>query len=317
MRVAIVGAGLAGLSCALELGRGGHTVTLFDKGRVPGGRLSTRIVSTRLGPVGFDHGAQYFTARDEAFRPEVDRWRRDGLVVPWPAAGEDAWVGVPGMNAPALAMARHCDVRASVRVERVWRDSAGWHLEIAAEEVGPYDALAVALPAEQAADLIGPVDAGMAVNAKATPSQPCWTVMAAFASRLPMVEDVLSVADPLAWAARNSAKPGRSDLEAWVLQATSDWTRRHIEDAPDRVVANLLKALTSLVGGTLPGTIATAAHRWRFARSGRLDHKVLWNVDLRLGMCGDWLLGPRVECAWLSGHRLARTMRTDLNLGTL
>lgn len=24
-----------------------------------------------------------------------------------------------------------------------------------------------------------------------------------------------------------------------------------------------------------------------------------------LGVCGDWLVGPRVECAWMSGKALA------------
>ncbi len=36
---------------------------------------------------------------------------------------------------------------------------------------------------------------------------------------------------------------------------------------------------------------------WTAARFG--------NAEIKLGACGDWLLGPRVEAAWLSGHRLA------------
>ncbi len=40
--VAIVGAGIAGLSCATALAAAGRRVVLFDKGRRPGGRLATR-----------------------------------------------------------------------------------------------------------------------------------------------------------------------------------------------------------------------------------------------------------------------------------
>ena len=58
MRVAIVGAGIAGLSCALRLQGGDHHVTLFDKGRGAGGRMSTRRVETPAGTAAFDHGAQ-------------------------------------------------------------------------------------------------------------------------------------------------------------------------------------------------------------------------------------------------------------------
>ena len=31
----------------------------------------------------------------------------------------------------------------------------------------------------------------------------------------------------------------------------------------------------------------------------------LWDPAARLGVCGDFLLGPRVEAAWLSGTHLA------------
>jgi hypothetical protein len=34
----------------------------------------------------------------------------------------------------------------------------------------------------------------------------------------------------------------------------------------------------------------------------------LWCAEKKLGACGDWLLGPRVECAWLSGRVLAQRM---------
>ena len=95
MRIAIVGAGIAGLSCAHALQADGNTVTVFDKGRGPGGRMATRRVDTALGTIAFDHGAQYFTARDPAFVQTVVRWSEESVAARWPAAGDDAWVGTP------------------------------------------------------------------------------------------------------------------------------------------------------------------------------------------------------------------------------
>ena len=77
--VAIVGAGMAGLSCAAALKTAGASITLFDKSRGPGGRMSTRRSAHRR----YDHGAQYFTARDPDFQAVVARWTADGLVAPW------------------------------------------------------------------------------------------------------------------------------------------------------------------------------------------------------------------------------------------
>ena len=123
-RVAVVGAGISGLTAASRLARGGCAVTVYETGRGPGGRTSTR----RAGPDGagwqFDHGAQYFSAKDPAFRAIVEEWRADGLVAEWAgtfgaldaATGtfvretlegtKERWVGTPSMNAVAKGLAR-------------------------------------------------------------------------------------------------------------------------------------------------------------------------------------------------------------------
>ena len=66
--VAIIGAGLAGLSCAQALVQAGYQVHVFDKSRGPSGRMSTRRAEDHAGPWQCDRGAQYFTARDATFR---------------------------------------------------------------------------------------------------------------------------------------------------------------------------------------------------------------------------------------------------------
>ncbi|MEO9491375.1 MAG: FAD-dependent oxidoreductase, partial [Marinomonas sp.] len=40
--IAVVGAGMAGLTCANELAKAGFAPVLFDKGRGPGGRMAAR-----------------------------------------------------------------------------------------------------------------------------------------------------------------------------------------------------------------------------------------------------------------------------------
>ena len=80
MRIGIVGAGMAGLACAEALTSAGHAVVVLDKGRGPGGRMSTRRLETPLGEVRFDHGAQYFTGRDPGFRARVAAWIAAGIA---------------------------------------------------------------------------------------------------------------------------------------------------------------------------------------------------------------------------------------------
>ncbi|WP_294535960.1 FAD-dependent oxidoreductase [uncultured Rhodoblastus sp.] len=310
MKIGIVGAGMAGLACAEGLAGQGHDVALFDKGRGPGGRMSTRRVPTLAGEASFDHGAQYFTVRDAAFRARVDDWLARGAVAPWPAAGEGAYVGVPAMNAPIRQMAEGQSARWATPVTRLERSSAGWRLVLGAGESIVVDIAVVATPAEQAAALLASVAPDFAGRAASAPSAPCWTAMLAFAETLPTAVDCLEggEADILGWAARNRSKPGRTGPEAWVLQAGPDWSRRHLEADAEWVALALSAAFSQWLGLALPATISRGAHRWRYARAGVESVEgsgALWDADRRLGLCGDWLVGARVEGAWMSGTLLA------------
>ena len=78
-RVAIVGAGIAGLSCATHLQAMGFEVEVFEKSRGPSGRMSTREGDGWTA----DHGAQYFTARDPLFKHELGSWIDKGVAARW------------------------------------------------------------------------------------------------------------------------------------------------------------------------------------------------------------------------------------------
>ena len=304
MRIGIIGAGMAGLSCAQALRRQGHDPVLFDKGRGPGGRMSTRRVDTPMGIAAFDHGAQYLTARNPAFVAQVAVWAQAGHVARWSPAGADGWVGTPGMSAPIHAMASECDVRWNTAIDAL-AHNGDWRI---ADE--RFDAAVIAVPAEQVAALVARHDRALADVARSAVSDPCWTVMVAFDGPVPIDHDRRTDFGVLASAVRNSAKPGRTGPETWVLQATADWSRTHLEDAPAAVEKALRAAFADHVDGELPGVIATSVHRWRYAKAGALNHGAVFNTDIGLGACGDWLSGPRIEAAWLSGQRLAKLIGT-------
>lgn len=318
MRIGIVGAGIAGLACAEGLTRQGHEVVVFDKGRGPGGRMSTRRLETPHGMAYFDHGAQYFTVRDDDFAAQVRVWAAQGVVADWPAAGSGAYVGVPAMNAPIRWLAGRHDVRFSALVSAVERRGDRWRVHVAEDGAHDVDLLVTAIPAEQTATLLARAAAGPAARARTAVSEPCWTAMAAFGHPVPVDADCRTGSQSgdavLGWAARNSAKPGRTGPESWIVQATPEWSRRHIDAGRDEVVPVLLTALSDDLGVDLPPRIGAAAHLWRYARCASGGGGEIVDHAGRLGVCGDWVIGPRVESAWVSGARLARRI-ADAGVG--
>ena len=104
---------------------------------------------------------------------------------------------------------------------------------------------------------------------------------------------------------------GRQGSECWVVQASPDWSREHLEQDADEVISMLLNELGEIIGCELTEVIHVAAHRWRFAKSGSAGEGALWDADTRVGACGDWLIGPRIEDAYLSGIELAEKVLAD------
>jgi predicted NAD/FAD-dependent oxidoreductase len=296
---------------------------VFDKARGVGGRTSVR----REGDLYFDHGAQYFTVRDEAFRQDVAAWMKAGVAQEWhgrivaietgqvrPSESQTRYVGVPAMNAIARRLADSLHVTTGTRVASMTRRCDRWFLrDDANRELGGFDALTVALPAAQAADLLaGPPD--LAGQVRECALEPCWAVMAAFETRVDLPFDGAFVHDsPLSWIARNSSKPGRPQPECWVLHASAAWSVEHLEDAAESVCDALLAALRDATGLKTVRPFHTAAHRWRYALPREpLSVGCLWDDATRVAVCGDWCQAGRIEGAYLSGlaaaERIAGTI---------
>ncbi|AOL95267.1 NAD(P)/FAD-dependent oxidoreductase [Porphyrobacter sp. LM 6] len=306
--ICIIGGGMAGLSAATALAPTGQRIIVLDKGRGPGGRMAARRVEIAGQQVSFDHGAQYFTARDPAFWAEVARWESAGVASRWSAAGDDAWVGTPGMNACVKAMAGGLDVRWGLRAERLVRESGRWRIETG-EESFTASTVLVAVPAEQAAVLLADAAPDLASLAGSIQSAPCWAVMAGFAARLPIADTFRPESGPVSWAARNSAKPGRSGTETWVIHASPARSRELI-DLPKEEAAQVLLADFFGATGAAPATpVHLDAHRWLYAQPvAHRGEGARFDAALGIGIAGDYLHSPRVEGAWLSGQALAQAV---------
>jgi predicted NAD/FAD-dependent oxidoreductase len=346
LRVAVIGAGMAGITCALTLARAGQHVTVFEKSRGYGGRMATR--QTPFG--GFDHGAQYFTVRDERFALALQATPE--TVVPWsansvrvldalgdvvsaqPPRREAHYVAAPGMNALVRGWAKPLidahHVRLNTRVQRISPDplhDGGWQLHTddpstpgVQQVVGGFDRVLMAVPHPQALALLQAsgldqgVGAGLA-QALAVPTvAPCWTLMLAFPQAMqpnlphlgPQWNAARSTHHRISWLAREGSKPRRDPIERWTVQASPAWSQEHINDTPERIIAKLRRAFTEVTHIHAEPTHAQA-HRWLYAQTQTpLGRPFVWEASAGLGLCGDWCLGHRVEDAFVSGLELAQ-----------
>ena len=327
------------MACARTLAQAGHTVTVFEKSRGAGGRMSTK--SSEFGD--FDHGAQYFTVRDARFEkalainPQgVRRWSANtvrildeaGRVVASSLPSKEAhWVATPGMSTLVKEWAKPLVAKGHVHFEtqvtRIQTDLLSpkrWQLQTE----GPgaltsvhsgFDAVVLAVPSVQAHALLlsSQIAKSLTREIAKVSVAPCWTLMLAFPQAAqpalahlgPQWNAARSTHHRIAWLARESSKPGRGAIERWTVQASPDWSTRHLEDDAERVKAKLLKAFTEVTGIRAQPPYAEV-HRWRYAQTTEpLGKSHLWDAKLGIGACGDWCLGHRVEDGFVSGLELA------------
>ncbi|MEM6471848.1 MAG: FAD-dependent oxidoreductase, partial [Planctomycetota bacterium] len=321
--VAIVGGGISGLIAARTLQDHGLQVSVFDKARGVGGRTSTRRIQLEDGKdIFFDHGAQYFAARDPRFCRYVQSWIHDGVVAPWlgklvnlDSAGKllseknasPRYVGTPGMNAIAKHLARDLDVRVSTRITKLQPISNDrWKLISESSDVGDFDLVLASCPATQTAELFAG-HTTISEQVRSVRMQPCWTLMLAGDAFAELPFDGAFVQDsPLGWIAANFRKPKRDSTPSLVVQATPQWTEQHIEDSSEDVQTQLLGSLQQLLKINVDELSHQTAHRWMYAYADRsLDCEALFDSVTGLGAFGDWCCGTQVEAAFLSGMAIA------------
>jgi renalase len=304
-RVAVIGAGLSGAACARALRERGITADVIERGRAPGGRMASPTLHGRR----VDIGAAYFTAKEPEFVATVERWSAKGLVRAWTDTfdvfSDDGHRRTSGPVRYATPDGLRSLVRDSLPDEVRCEGMVGSLAEL------DYDAVVLAMPDPQAARL-APDAADWATY------EPVLTVVAGWAQRCWPISDAAFVNDDadITTVADDGSRRG-DGAAVLVAHTTAERAKAHLE-SPDDAVAPVLEALRRVLDVTAAPEW-THAHRWTFAKPvathGDDAFGLTTHASRPLGLCGDsWCPSgaPRIESAWLSGHRLGAALAAQL-----
>jgi predicted NAD/FAD-dependent oxidoreductase len=319
-RVAVIGAGIAGLSCASQLQSFGMSIDVFEKSRGPSGRMSTR----RTPEWSADHGAQYFTARDPRFIQEVERWIRNGVADLWNPrlmvyeAGvwdkshsqETRYVGTPNMTSPGKFLAKDLSIQYEKTISQLERSGDQWSLQCneASDISVLYDFVVLAIPAPQANTLLKNIDSRASKITNSAQMKACWTMMGYFPNQGTANFDAAFInQEIISWICQNGSKPLRQGRQMWTIHGNPSWSQVNVELSKEAAQSQMMECLAGIGFDCRDSEISM--HRWRYA-SGALESPIhfLLLPDLNLGLCGDWLHGGRVEGSYLSGLQLAEAI---------
>ncbi|MEV4705218.1 FAD-dependent oxidoreductase [Actinoplanes sp. NPDC049316] len=293
MNVVVVGAGVAGLSCARELQRAGVQVRVLERGRVVGGRLASKRYGGRYA----DIGAAYVVPDDPDFAALAESWRARGLARPWtdtlavlpgePAKGPMRWAAPGGLRSLAADLAEGLDVRLDSEVTAVPDDA---------------DAVVLAMPGPQALRLNPP--AAVADAARRQAWQPVITAVLAYPERVWAGFHGAFVNDhPVLTTVCDDGDRRGDRAPVLVAHSTPEVARAHLGD-PAAAGPAMAAATGELLG--IAAAPDVQVHRWTYAQPEPLDGP--YATDGRVWLAGDAFGKPRVQTAWLSGRAVARAL---------
>lgn len=290
---------MAGLSAAKILSKKGHDVIILDKGRGVGGRMSTRTIEQGKA----DHGAQYFSVKSPEFQALIDELQDENITTTWQLAQREnvRYIGVKGMNTIPKKMAEKLIIRLNEKVVLITQN------EVKTESGNSYlfDNLIITIPIPQAIELftnsktvISEKDATVLDSIAYTP---CIAVMAVLkeATEIPTGGIILEN-QAVDWIADNFQK-GISATPTVTLHASSDFSKKHLEDDLQEVSKMMLTSVSQWIKPE--NIISSQVHRWRYSNAiQRYEQPFFQLQNQNIYLAGDGFGIGNVEGAFLSGY---------------
>lgn len=309
----IVGAGLSGLVAAHLLKSENSSFAVIEKSRGVGGRTSTR-----RGEFGirFDHGAQFFTLRDERIRELLRPLLDQGIIHRWDGQiphdayadsikDSERFFAPQGMNRIAAYFAKDIPIRFETKVVRLEREKDAWKIFLISngsdlEQVISARRLILTAPIPQALPLVEPFCSIRSVEMLSRISyRPCIAVLLAREAEFLFGKARwLRNESPIEWVCDNFLK-GLSARPALTVHLKEHESSKLFQREDSEIIDLVKRELGLFEQGDF---LYEAIHRWRFSQPlqtwigpGRFH---LENSSLML--IGDGFSGGRMEGAMSS-----------------
>ena len=310
--VAVIGAGLSGLSCAQALKAAGVGARVFERAGIVGGRCATRLWQGHL----IDYGVQYFTAQTAEFKKELLTRLRQFRPIISPILDVDdntvlsdfgpRFYVLQGNNYLAHVLSRGLELRLDTDVDKVIFE--GGKIECMGEK---FDAVVSTLPGPQSARLLG-------LKHDPVKYEPCLTALIEYGSndlaRECFARVVPEETGNIAASYCENHKAGRivGQKTVFVVNASPRFSRKHLDEPPESYLPALVEENSKLWKLTEQTSTASSIHRWTYAHP-RTDSAQKVECPAGAFLCGDSLAPSTVEAVWIDGQRVAKEVLAFLS----
>jgi predicted NAD/FAD-dependent oxidoreductase len=325
--IAIIGAGLSGLTCAKILQNKGFQVLVLDKSRGVGGRLATR----RLHNTTVDHGLPYLLNQGELSKKLIQELTEQNILQLWPgevyelkspknlvkSAPVNRYFAPEGITSVAKYIAQNLNIQRQAKVIQINKNSDNnWSLQLENnQEIIQAKCVVCAIPAPQALMLIenSPnlnLSPQLKEDLNSVSFHPRLVVMAGYTNenKLPPWQAIRIKNEHLMFIILESSKRNNNQESVFVIHSTPEFADHYLDSENlDLAAQEMLDVGTNLTDFPFNKPNWYQIQRWRYATvKNSLNQGYL--RDNNLFFCGDWCQGNLLENALESGILTANTI---------
>lgn len=305
--VAVIGAGLSGLSCAQALQASGVKVRVFERGPAVGGRCATQLWQGHL----VDTGVQYFTAQSGDFKKELlTRLRQFRPIIspildqnnqPVASAFGPRFYVLQGNNYFAHVLSSGLEIRYNTEIGPLTFKAPG--VKVGDEN---FDAVVSSVPGPQTVRLFG-------LRTAPAEFEPALIALLEYGgtdvglAREAYAHVLADASGVLRASYCENNKVGRivGNKTVFILEATTRYSRENSEKPPEKYLPELIKRHEEIWSIPVNRLSASYGMTWKF---GRPRQPAPAKLDLPPGafICGDSRCESSVESVWVDGQKAAK-----------
>lgn len=315
----VIGAGVSGSTVANLLSQN-NTVEVFEKSRGAGGRSSNRKFSKGMS---FDHGVQYVSPKDKKFEIFVKNLQKRGVLKVWKGNHIDftfkdkqteKYIGKKGNNDLCKFLLKKVKVYYQHKLKKIVFNSNFWTVFFENGSKYSYKNLILTCPYPQLNSLskkympkyLQSLDVKMKPNI---------TIMCAYKKnkKIPL-SSIRFNNKLLGWSANENSKDRfKSNLTLWTIQSTETFAKKYINNYRVNslnIYDQMINEFEKLTGFKKKDIVYKSIHGWKYSYSNQsTKYKNIWSKKNKIGFCGDWFQGPKIENAWISASDLYKRIR--------
>lgn len=317
----ILGSGLSGSRIANLLNRN-YSIEVIDKAKGIGGRSSVKKFGKS---VTFDHGLQYYSPKDTQFKQFIKKLIKKRILKLWNGNHLDFTfknrenfhkvIGIKGNNDLNKFLLKKIKKNLNEEIKHIKFKNDHWEV-FGATSKFKTKSIIITFPYEQTVELAKKYLKSSFLKLKVKMNPNLTLLLSHKTKKLIPISSIRVDKSLISWMAHENSKKRFSKKESyWTVQTSKNFSKKIIKSYKKRrnYYSNLIAKEFSNFLNLDPRTFKIfKIHGWKYSYNfNKTNHKFYWCKKFRIGVCGDWFIGPNAESSWESANSLFNNIKKN------